>query len=104
MVRQQLYAPMYNSHYDYHLITQLNKAKDLLEISWVTIPANSPLHGRTIKDTAIRTKTGASLVAVLHEGSFSPNPTIDYCFSQGDLVAVIGNAEQRESFKVLAGG
>jgi len=104
MVRQQLYAPMYNSHYDYHLITQLNKARDLLEISWETIPANSPLHGRTIKDTAIRTKTGASLVAVLHEGSFSPNPTIDYRFSQGDLVAVIGNAEQRESFKALAGG
>ncbi|MBI4792639.1 MAG: cation:proton antiporter, partial [Deltaproteobacteria bacterium] len=104
MVRQQLYAPIYNSHYDYRLITQLNKARDLLEISWVTIPADSSLHGRTIKDTAIRTRTGASLVAVIHGGIFSPNPTIDYCFSQGDLVAVIGNAEQRESFKLLAGG
>jgi len=102
-VRQQLYAPMYNSHYDYHLISQLNKAKDLLEIAWLTIPADSPLLGRTIKETAIRTHTGASLVAVIHGGQFSPNPTIDYIFAQDDMVAVIGNAQQREAFKVLAG-
>jgi len=102
-VRRQLYAPMYNSHYDYHLISQLNKAKDLLEIAWLTIPADSPLLGRTIKETAIRTHTGASLVAVIHAGQFSPNPTIDYIFAQDDMVAVIGNAQQREAFKVLAG-
>ncbi|MBU4264232.1 MAG: cation:proton antiporter [Proteobacteria bacterium] len=103
-VRRQLYAPIYNSHYDYHLLSQLDKAKDLLEISWLTIPADSPLLGRTIKDAAIRTRTGASLVAVIHEGKFSPNPTIDYSFAQGDMVAVIGNCQQREAFKVLAEG
>ncbi|RJX27692.1 MAG: portal protein [Desulfurivibrio sp.] len=103
-VRQQLYAPIYNSHYDYHLISQLNKAKDLLEISWLTIPAYSPLLGRSIKETAIRTRTGASLVAVIHEGQFSPNPTIDYCFAQNDMVAVIGNSQQREAFKTMAEG
>ncbi|MEW6289254.1 MAG: cation:proton antiporter [Thermodesulfobacteriota bacterium] len=102
-VRRQLYAPIYNSHYDYHLLSQLDKAKDLLEISWLTIPADSPLLGRTIKDTAIRTRTGASLVAVIQQGKFSPNPTIDYCFTQDDMVAVIGNAQQREAFKTLAG-
>jgi len=102
-VRRQLYAPIYNSHYDYHLLSQLDKAKDLLEISWLTIPADSPLLGRTIKDTAIRTRTGASLVAVIQQGKFSPNPTIDYCFTQDDMVAVIGNAQQRETFKALAG-
>ncbi|MCK9295411.1 MAG: cation:proton antiporter [Desulfobulbaceae bacterium] len=103
-VRRQLYAPIYNSHYDYHLLSQLDKAKDLLEISWLTIPADSPLLGRTIKETAIRTRTGASLVAVIHDGQFSPNPTIDYRFAENDMVAVIGNGEQREAFKTLAEG
>ncbi|MBU0908400.1 MAG: cation:proton antiporter [Proteobacteria bacterium] len=101
-VRRQLYAPIYNSHYDYHLLSQLDKAKDLLEISWLTIPTDSPLLGRTIKDAAIRTRTGASLVAVIHEGQFSPNPTIDYRFTQDDLVAVIGNCQQRQAFRGLA--
>ena len=103
-VRRQLYAPIYNSHYDYHLLSQLDKAKDLLEISWLTIPADSHLLGRTIKDAAIRTRTGASLVAVIQAGQFSPNPTIDYSFTQGDMVAVIGNSQQREAFKALAEG
>ena len=104
MVRRQLYAPIYNSHYDYHLLSQLDKAKDLLEISWLTIPADSPLLGRSIKDAAIRTRTGASLVAVIHDGKFSPNPTIDYCFAENDMVAVIGNGEQRQAFNKLAEG
>jgi CPA2 family monovalent cation:H+ antiporter-2 len=104
MVRRQLYAPIYNSHYDYHLLSQLDKAKDLLEISWLTIPADSPLLGRSIKEAAIRTRTGASLVAVIHDGKFSPNPTIDYCFAENDMVAVIGNGEQRQAFKALAEG
>jgi CPA2 family monovalent cation:H+ antiporter-2 len=101
-VRRQLYAPIYNSHYDYHLLSQLDKAKDLLEISWLTIPADSPLLGRSIKEAAIRTRTGASLVAVIHDGKFSPNPTIDYCFAENDMVAVIGNCQQRQAFKKLA--
>lgn len=102
-VRQQLYAPIYTAHYDYRLLTKFDNAKNLLEISWSTLPPTSPLVGRTIKETAIRTRTGASVVGVIHQGRFNPNPHIDFTFTEGDLVAVIGAPEQRAAFTRLAG-
>lgn len=102
-VRQQLYAPIYNLHYDQRLITQLENAKNLLEIEWMGLPRHSPLNGSTIKESQVRTRTGASIVGVIHQQRFQPNPTADYRFTEGDLLAVIGSAEERASFKTLAG-
>ncbi len=101
-VRQQLYAPIYNSHYDYQLLTQLDNIKDLLEISWVRLSTASPLVNATIKQTAIRKRTGASVVGIIHEGVFQANPGPDFRFTDNDLVAVVGNPLERETFKQLA--
>jgi CPA2 family monovalent cation:H+ antiporter-2 len=103
-VRQQLYAPIYKSHDDYRLITKLDNAKGLLEISWVKLVAPSPLSGRTIGEAAIRTKTGVSVIGVIHQEIFHPNPGVDFLLHDGDLVAVIGSPSQRLSFQQMAMG
>ncbi|MGV1099571.1 cation:proton antiporter domain-containing protein [Thiovibrio sp. JS02] len=100
-VRQQLYAPMYSER-NYQLLTRLNTIKNLLEISWVEIVAMSPLVGVSLKDAAVRTRTGASVVGVVHERVFHANPKADYAFAQGDLVAVVGNRQERQAFQDLA--
>ncbi len=100
-VRQQMYAPMY-SQQNYHLLTRLNTIKNLLEISWVEISPKSSLIGASIKGAAVRTKTGASLVGVMHKKEFHSNPKADYCFTEGDLVAVVGNQQERLAFKKMA--
>jgi len=100
-VRQQLYAPIYKSHYDYRLITQLDNIKDLLEISWVRLPATSPLVENSIRQMAIRKRTGASVVGIIHEGVFQANPSPDFQFASDDLVAVVGNPQERAAFKQL---
>jgi len=102
-IRQQLYTPIY-SQKDYRLLTRLNTVKNLLEISWVEIPRESPLIGKSIKDAAVRTVTGASLVGLIHGKEFHPNPKADYPFSQGDLVAVVGNKQERRAFKSMTEG
>jgi len=103
-VRQRLYGPIYKAHADYGLITQLDSVKSLLEVSWVEITPTSPLHGKTIAQMAIRTRTGASVVGVIHEGSFLTNPNAEHCFAGGDIVAVVGNTQEREAFRDLAEG
>jgi len=102
-VRQHLYSPIYKNYSDYQIITQLKNAKDLLEVTWVNLPEGSPVKGRTIRELNIRTRTGASVVGVIHEGTFSPNPTADYCFAEGDMIAIIGSFRDREAFQALIG-
>jgi CPA2 family monovalent cation:H+ antiporter-2 len=101
-VRRQLYGPIYRDHQDYQLVSMLDNAKNLLEISWVKVEAEGELAGRSIKELAIRTRTGASVVGVIHDGNFLANPETDYRFAVGDLVAVIGNPDQRLLFSELA--
>jgi CPA2 family monovalent cation:H+ antiporter-2 len=100
-VRQELYAPLYKAQSDYQTLAQLRTAQRLLELTWVTLPADSPLVGRTIGEEHIRTRTGASVVAVLREGTLVPNPEPEYRFAAGDMVAVLGNQQQLASFGEL---
>jgi len=102
-VRKQLYAPIYESNHDYQLLAKFDNIKDMLEISWVTLAPGSTLISKTIKDSAVRTITGASIVGVIHEKIFYPNPKPEYPFREGDLVAVVGNQQERNEFKKLAG-
>jgi CPA2 family monovalent cation:H+ antiporter-2 len=64
------------------------------------VPGCSPLAGRSIRELEIRQRTGASIVGVLRQGQFIPNPHADFCIGADDLVAVIGNAAQREAFQL----
>lgn len=101
-VRRELYAPLYETHGDYHTLTQLQQANLLLDVNWMPLPADSPLVGRTIQELSIRQQTGASIVGVVREGILEPNPDASYQFAVGDLVAVMSNPEQLTAFRQLA--
>lgn len=103
-VRQQLYAPLSQATLDQQLMASLVNIKNALEISWVSIVATSPLVGKSIRAAAVRTRTGASIVGIIHEKVFLSNPKVDYTFAEGDLVAVVGNKQERDKFKGLAEG
>jgi K+:H+ antiporter len=103
-VRRELYSPLYEGELGYQAISQLQDATRLLELSWVALPQQSPLIGRTIKDLEIRSRTGASIVGVLHQGQMQTNPSPEFCFSDHDLVGVMGEPIQLTAFQDLAEG
>jgi CPA2 family monovalent cation:H+ antiporter-2 len=102
-VRRQLYAPIFNASQDQQLLTKLDNIKEMLEISWVQLGASSPFVNKTIKETAVRTRTGASIVGFLRQGIFHPNPGADVSFQPEDMVAIVGNQQERSNFKKLSG-
>lgn len=53
----------------------------------------SPYAGRPMGDARVRTRTGASIVAVVRAGQVHTSPGPDFAFAAGDLVVVVGNAE-----------
>ncbi|GAA5152609.1 cation:proton antiporter regulatory subunit [Pseudonocardia eucalypti] len=57
------------------------------------ITHGSPYAGRTLGDTAMRTRSGASVVAVLRGGTVLPSPRPDFRFDGGDLVVIVGTAD-----------
>ncbi len=101
-IRQELYAPLYERHGMYETVALLQNAARLLEISWMSLPADSSLVGQTIEAARVRNRTGASVVGILHEGELLVNPERSYRFSRGDWVAVMGNAEQLAAFQTMA--
>jgi TrkA domain protein len=57
------------------------------------IRTGSPFDGRTLGDTAMRTRTGVSIVAVMRAGQVNPSPTPDFTFTAGDVLVAVGTSE-----------
>lgn len=65
----------------------------------------SPYRGRTLGETAMRTRTSASIVAVMRAGQVHPSPGPDFTFAAGDLLVVIGTPDGLDAaVKILAHG
>ncbi|PLW74635.1 potassium transporter TrkA [Streptomyces sp. SCUT-3] len=71
----------------------------------IPVAARSPYTGRLLGDTAARTRTGASIVAVLRRTAAVPSPTPDFRFATGDILVVVGTREGVDALaEIIAGG
>jgi TrkA domain protein len=59
----------------------------------VPITAGSPYAGRPLGHTRARTRSGASIVAVLRERQVIPSPGPDFGFEAGDVVVAVGTRD-----------
>jgi TrkA domain protein len=64
-----------------------------LAIEWITLQPGSPYARSTIADGAFRTRTGASIVAVVRDGSNVPAPGPEFGFEEGDVVVAVGTPD-----------
>lgn len=75
-----------------------------LSVEWFKVAAGSPLAGRTIQESAIRKRTGASVIAILRDGSPHPNPGPGDVMEAGDTLLVVGDRGQVQRFRAEIGG
>jgi TrkA domain protein len=59
----------------------------------IPIAAGSPYDGRPLGETRARTRTGASIVAVVRGAEVVASPRPDFVFRAGDVIVVIGTAD-----------
>ncbi|GAA3114578.1 cation:proton antiporter regulatory subunit [Planomonospora alba] len=57
------------------------------------IVAGSPYAGRPMGDARVRSRTGASIVAVVRSGQVAASPAPDFRLEAGDIVVVVGSPE-----------
>jgi TrkA domain protein len=75
-----------------------------LSVEWFRVGTGSPLAGRTIQETAIRKRTGASVIAILRDGRPLPNPGPEDGIEAGDTLLVVGNRQQVQRFRAEIAG
>lgn len=74
-------------------LNELHRQVEGLVTEKIRIEAGSPYDGRTLGDTRVRTRTGASIVAVVRDGQVIASPRPDLVFAAGDIVVVVGTEE-----------
>ena len=71
----------------------------------IVVAPGSPYDGRPMGEAQIRSRTGASVVALVRGGDVIPSPTPAQVVRAGDKVVVVGTEEGvRATAKILASG
>ncbi len=102
---------------DCHTLTELLGASQVTEsvgelrhriegltIDWIDVGAESEQAGRSIGEGALRTRTGASVIAVIHGDTTEPAPGPDVVLQAGDVAVVVGTGEGLEQLRQVLRG
>lgn len=84
-------------------LARLREQVEGLATDKILIAEGSPYAGRTLADAAIRSRTGASVVAVVRRDEVVPSPTPDFVFAPRDKVIVVGTEEGVTATRSLLG-
>lgn len=72
-----------------------------LAIDWVALPGTSAFVGSTIAEGEFRTRTGASIVAVVRGDTTIPAPGPDHRFERDDVAVAVGTSEGLAELRTL---
>jgi TrkA domain protein len=89
------------------IVERLAKLVDQVEgitSETLLVAPGTAYDGRTIADTAARTRTGASIVAVSRRREVVPSPPPEFRFAGGDRVVVVGTPEGIAAVREILGG
>jgi TrkA domain protein len=73
-------------------------------IRWIAIPIDSPLAGKTIRESEVRTQTNASIIGIQREANTVSNPSPDTQIQADDVLVVVGSEDAFETLEGLITG
>ncbi len=90
-VRRDQYETQINSSDEHLSLHELLTAAASIEITWLAIEPDSPLSGQTLLEADIRSRSGASVVALIRDNHLIANPKSSTRFEVGDRIGLIGD-------------
>jgi TrkA domain protein len=75
-----------------------------LALDWLTVEDSSPAAGATIAAGGYRSRTGASIVAVIRGRETVPAPEPSFALAPGDVAVAVGTPEGLEELRALLRG
>ncbi|MFC5745450.1 cation:proton antiporter regulatory subunit [Actinomadura rugatobispora] len=74
-------------------LADLHRQVEGLITEQIPIAPGSPYAGRPLADARVRTRTGASIVAIVRDGQVIASPRPDFTIEASDIVVVVGTDE-----------
>lgn len=69
----------------------------------MVLASDSPYVGERLGSTRMRTRTGASIVAVIRAGDTRPSPGPEFLLEEGDVLIIVGTGEGlRKAAEILS--
>lgn len=93
-VRNDAYAATFTANEQHRVLDQLISATRSVEIAWQPISPTSTLIGKTLAEANLRSQVGTSVIALMRNNEVIPNPKSETQFMEGDLVGLIGSAQE----------
>jgi len=93
-IRSDTYTGVMPGDRGYPVLDQLLMSTRGVEIAWLTLEDGSPLIDKTLAEADIRSRVGASVVAMVRDGHVSANPKSSVRFEVGDLLGLIGDPQE----------
>jgi CPA2 family monovalent cation:H+ antiporter-2 len=100
-VRRDRYDYETRTDEEHRSLQEMLNASEGIEISWIRLEVESWLVGQTLAEADLRSKSGASVVAVIRDGKLTANPKSYIKFIAGDRLGMIGEDEQIEQARQL---
>lgn len=85
------------------LETALTTGNKALNIDDLVVPPGGQAAGKSIGSLQLRSRSGATVLAVVRDGQPTANPAGEFELAPGDHVLVLGTSEQLESAERLLG-
>lgn len=101
---RELGAQLLGATYQPVDIDTMKTFKNKLVMEWVKLVAKSPIANQTIGEAEIRTKTGASIIAILRGEDLIVSPEVEEVMNPGDTLMAAGKSEQIQAFESLCQG
>lgn len=91
---RELGAQLLGAAYQPMDIDQMKMFKDKIVIEWIEVRPGSALANKSIRASAIRTKTGASIVGIVRGPDVIAVPDADTVLHAGDTLMMLGRSDQ----------
>lgn len=101
---RQLGAQLLGAIYQPVDTDKMKMFQDKILIEWIELSAHSSLVNKSIGDSQIRTRTGASIIGIVKGENTIAVPDIDVVLQPGDVLMTLGKKEQIATFAALCKG
>ena len=96
-VRSDTYEGISPGDRGYPVLDQLLMSTRGVEIAWLPLGPDSSILGRSLAEANIRSRVGASVVALVRDKHVLANPKSHIQFQAGDLLGLIGEPHELEA-------
>jgi len=89
-LRMQSYGIFRDVRFTEHAFDQINQILAQGTIDTVFISDESPVVNKSLKEIDLRAKTSATVISVIRDNQFVPNPSGEFTIRQNDLLVLFG--------------